>query len=145
LEKEDTMSGGATAGAAAAAAAAARRRRNQEEEEMTTYSGKDLAEAWEFKILRSNNRAFRRPENLRKYLEEEARAGWLLVEKFDDSRIRLKRPASARGADSSLNFDPYRTQVGLSDVGMVFLVLGVTFGITVAVIGIVGVLVLLFK
>jgi hypothetical protein len=85
------MSGGAAAAAAAAAAA----RRRQEEEEMTRYSENDLSEGWEFKILRSNMNAFRKPENLKKYLEEEGRAGWVLVEKFDDNRLRLKRPASA--------------------------------------------------
>lgn len=47
---------------------------------MTPYSEKDLAEGWEFKILRSNMRAFRNPENPKKYLEEEGRARWVLVE-----------------------------------------------------------------
>src|ERR1700677_85304 len=124
-----------SSGAAAAAAAEARRR--QEEEEMTSYSENDLSEGWEFKILRSNMNAFRKPENLKKYLEEEGRAGWVLVEKFDDKRLRLKRPASARRGDAALDFDPYRTQVGLSDTGMVFMILGIVFG------AIIGVLVLL--
>jgi hypothetical protein len=109
---------------AGAAAAAAIRRQRQEEEEMTPYSDKDLADGWEFKILRSNTGAFRSPASLRKYLEEEGRAGWVLVEKFDNGRLRLKRPASARGADAELDFDPYRTQVGLSDAGMVFVIVG---------------------
>jgi hypothetical protein len=130
------MSGGAAAAAAAAAAA----RRRQEEEEMTGYSESDLSEGWEFKILRSNMNAFRKPENLKKYLEEEGRAGWVLVEKFDDNRLRLKRPASARRGDAALNFDPYRTQVGLSDTGMVIMILGIVFG---AIVGVIGLLVLL--
>ena len=45
---------------AAAAAAEAARLRNQEEEEMTPYNEKELAEGWEFKILRSNMNAFRK-------------------------------------------------------------------------------------
>ena len=42
-------------------AAAAQRRREEEEEEMTGYSAEDLAEGWEFKIVRSavsKSRAF---------------------------------------------------------------------------------------
>jgi hypothetical protein len=122
-------------GGAAAAAAASRR---QEEEEMTSYSENELAEGWEFKILRSNMHAFRKPENLQKYLEEEGRAGWVLVEKFDDNRVRLKRPASARRGDAALNFDPYRTQVGLSDTGMVFMILGIVVGGAVGLLGLVA-------
>lgn len=34
------------------------------------------------------------------------------MEKFDDSRLRLKRPASARELDGKLDIDPYRTHVG---------------------------------
>ena len=51
------------------------RYRRQEEEEMTSYSSKDLAEGWEFKIVRSNFAAFRKPEKLRAVLDEEKRAG----------------------------------------------------------------------
>ena len=56
------MSAGA-AGAAAAAAVAQQMR--EEEEEMTKYSDAELDEGWEFKILRSNTAAFRKPEVLR--------------------------------------------------------------------------------
>jgi hypothetical protein len=100
--------------AAAGAAAAAAARAQQEEEEMTPYTPSDLAENWEFKILRSITSKFRDPVWLRQILEEEARAGWTLVEKFDDSRIRLKRPASARRNDATLDFDPHRSWVGIS-------------------------------
>ena len=62
------MSGGASAGAAAAAAHAAQLRQ-QEEEEMTRYSAEELAGDWEFKILRSNTAAFRKPEVLRRVCE----------------------------------------------------------------------------
>jgi hypothetical protein len=37
-----------------------------------------------------------------------------MVEKFDDTRVRLKRPARARANDATLGFDPYRTWVGMS-------------------------------
>ena len=50
----------ASAGAAAAAAAAARLRAiHEEEERLTEYSPQDLAQGWEFKILRANTAAFR--------------------------------------------------------------------------------------
>jgi len=133
--KGSTMSAGASAAAAAGAAAAARRRLlQQEEEEMTTYSSQDLADGWEFKILRSMTGAFKNPIRLKYILEEEARAGWVLVEKFDNHRIRLKRPASAREMDSKLGRDSYRTYVGLSEGKFTLVVLAITFG---SIIGIV--------
>jgi hypothetical protein len=109
------MSGGV---AAAAAAAAKRRRERREEEEMTPYTPEDLASGSEFKILRSATSAFRRPEFLRQVLDEEQGAGWTLVEKFDNSRIRLKRSASARNDRSSTTFDPYRSYVGISETAL---------------------------
>jgi hypothetical protein len=39
------------------------------------------------------------------------------MEKFDDNRVRLKRPASARAQDPSRppGYDPYRTRYGISE------------------------------
>ena len=87
---------------------------------MTGYADKDLAEGWEFKILRSNMGAFRTPEKLQAALEEEKRGGWVLVEKFDNCRIRLKRPAGAKvvQGDFADNYDPYRTQIGSPPTGL---------------------------
>jgi len=115
----------AGAGGAAAAAAAEQRRMREEEEEMTSYTAGDLSQDWEFKILRSATGGFRNPEFLRRALEEEGRAGWVLVEKFDNSRVRLKRPAKARELDGKLNTDPYRTNVGMSDVSIALTVVGI--------------------
>lgn len=95
---------------------------------MTAYQAQDLSGDWEFKILRSMTGAFGRPEKLRKVLEEEAKAGWVLVEKFDNGRIRLKRPASARSGDGALGFDPYRTYVGMSEGKFTLTVVGLTLG-----------------
>jgi hypothetical protein len=83
-----------------------------EEEKMTPYSARDLAEDWEFKIIRLLTAKYRDPARLQAILEEEARAGWTLVEKFDGSRVRLKRPASARSRDATLPFDARRTTFG---------------------------------
>ena len=85
---------------------------------MTGYTPEELASGSEFKILRSATSAFKRPEFLRQVLDEEKEAGWTLVEKFDDSRIRLKRPASARTDGSSSTFDPYRSYVGISEAAL---------------------------
>ena len=113
---------------AAAAAAAAQRRREEEEEHMTPYTPRDLAENWEFKILRSATGAFKDPAVMQRCLAEEAQAGWTLVEKFDNSRIRLKRPAAARQQDAQCTFDPYRTKVGISEVGLGLLIAGSILG-----------------
>lgn len=95
---------------------------------MTGYTDADLAEGWEFKIIRSATGWFRNPELLRRVLDEESRAGWTLVEKFDDQRVRLKRPAAARGRDGSLGFDPYRTTVGMSETRLGLTIAGSIIG-----------------
>lgn len=64
---------------------------------------------WEYKVLVSPCGSFKKPEVFQQSLREEAMAGWTLMEKFDDKRLRLKRPVSARQQDSSLPFNPYRT------------------------------------
>jgi hypothetical protein len=120
------MSAGAVA--ASAAAAAKLRRERQEEEELTPYTHKDLEEDWEFKILRSATGKFRNGAWLQSVLDEEARAGWQLVEKFDDARVRLKRPASARARDATLGFDAYRTWAGISQTRYAIVVLLLIFG-----------------
>jgi hypothetical protein len=125
-----------SAGAAAGAAARANRRRREEEEAMTEYSRADLTEGWEFKILRSATNAFRNPDLFRQALEEEARAGWVLVEKFDNQRLRLKRSASARAGDTALGFDPYRTSYGMSEGQLTLIIIG-------SIVGFIG-LILLF-
>jgi len=104
-------------GAVVAAAAAKKRRQRllAEEENVTSYTPDDLKNDWEFKIVRSDSGAFRKPEVLEKLVEEEAQAGWVMLEKLDDSRIRFKRPHSARAGDDFLpeGVDPYRTRYGV--------------------------------
>ncbi len=120
-----------TGGAAVAAAAAQQRRLREqaEEEEMVHYGAEDLANDWEFKIVRANTTAFRNPPALNQLLQQEALAGWTMVEKFDDSRVRFKRPRQARLRDSTLppGLDPYRTHYGMSPV---------TFGLVTAMVSI---------
>jgi len=127
----------AISGAATAiAAAAARKRMLEEEEKMTGYKADDL-NGWEFKIIRANTRKFKNPLVLRQVCEEEARAGWEMVEKFDDYRVRFKRRTDKRANDQFLNIDPYRTQFGITEGSMAAIIIGailVAVGIAVVVI-----------
>jgi hypothetical protein len=127
------MSFGAMVPIIAGASAAQRRRQmlEKEEEEMTQYTREDLDNEWEFKIVRSGTAAFRKREVLDQLVEEEARAGWVMLEKLDDSRIRFKRPRRARAQDPYLppEVDPYRTTYGASSprqVAIMLLLVGVT-------------------
>ncbi|SIN80201.1 hypothetical protein SAMN05444166_0946 [Singulisphaera sp. GP187] len=122
------MSAGSGAAAAAAIAIAAEMMR-REEEEMTPYNPGELAEGWEFKILRANTARFRNPAKFRAVLDEERRGGWVLVEKFDDYRIRLKRPASTKliQGDFGDSYDPYRTTVGMTHGALTAVLIGVSF------------------
>jgi hypothetical protein len=102
---------------------AARRRREQQETEeidMTPYTRDELQAGWEFKVMRSATGAFKDPDALEEMLAQESLAGWDLLEKFDDQRVRLKRPSSARRKDALLaaGYDPYRTQHGYSAEGL---------------------------
>ena len=123
---------------AAAAAAARRMEQEEEEEEMAGYTAQDLADEWEFKFVRSATGAFRRPEFLKHVLAEESRNGWMLIEKFDDGRIRLKRPASARKTEAAGGLDPYRSRVGIGQVGLALLIVVSIFGAMSAIFGIIA-------
>jgi hypothetical protein len=101
--------------ASAAAVQQEKRRRmrlEKEEESMIGYTQDELQGDWEFKIVRSERGAFRKPQVLSQLVEEEAQAGWVMLEKFDDNRVRFKRPRSARARDIYLpeGVDPYRTR-----------------------------------
>ncbi|MDP6850402.1 MAG: hypothetical protein QGH51_08585 [Planctomycetota bacterium] len=104
----------ATTAATTASIAAEVQKRAHEEEQMTQYTQAELEGGWEFKFLRSNGNIFLKPEKRAEILNQEARAGWELVEIFDGRRIRLKRPSSAKKKDQALDFDPYRTNIGMS-------------------------------
>jgi len=118
----------AAASVAASAAAAQLRLLHEEEEHLTHYSPEDLAQGWEFKIVRANTAAFRDPAVMGKVCSEEAQCGWVLVEKFDDSRLRFKRPASARNTPAPTGMDPYRTTYGIAQGAMVAIVFLCVFG-----------------
>src|SRR5262249_3999078 len=90
----------------------------------------DPSGAVEYKIIRSATGAFKDPAKFRAALEEEARAGWDLVEKLDDSRARLRRSVTWRQKDGELSQDSYRINVGLSPAALaLWLVTGIFGGV----------------
>lgn len=107
-------------------AAQVKKRALQEEEEMTRYTDRELTEDWEFKIVRSATGAFSNPETVAQLRQQEALGGWQLVEKFDNNRMRFKRPAAAAKRDADLPdfYDPYRTQYGVSEGGLAAAIVG---------------------
>jgi hypothetical protein len=111
------------------------RRIEKEEEEMTNYSREDLEKDWEFKIVRSYSPVFRKPEVFQALLQEESIAGWELVEKLDDRRVRFKRRQDNRRRDAALppGFDPYRTQYGSGDSRMGAVMIGLVLAIGLGV------------
>ena len=98
---------------------------------MAEYTKRALDNEWEFKIVRSDSGAFRKPAVLEKLIEEEAQAGWVMLEKFDGNRVRFKRPHSARARDAFLpdSVDPYRTRYGPLATRQMALLMGVMIGL----------------
>jgi len=106
---------------------------------MSGYSAEELAAGWEFKIIRSSTGSFRRPDFLARILEEERRHGWTLVEKFDNSRVRLKRPASSRAGDAASDAGAYRSYVGMSEPALAMTIVASILAVFGVVLGIVAI------
>ena len=123
---------GGVVGATTAAEEKRRQMLRAEEEGMTQYTQSD----WEFKIVRSDSAVFRKPEVLNRLVEEEAQAGWVMLEKFDDNRLRFKRPRSARARDAFLpdGVDPYRTRYG-TPTRQVAVMIGLVLFLGLGVVG----------
>jgi hypothetical protein len=66
------------------------------------------------------------------------------VEKFDNGRIRLKRPASAQKRDQFAEIDPYRTFVGYTEGQYVAIVLAWVFGTMIFIATFISTLVAIF-
>jgi hypothetical protein len=106
----------------------------EEEETLTPYDSKEATKVsapsmdgtptpkdprlvgWEFKIVRANRDLFRASNVLNTVCDEEALAGWILLEKLDDRRLRFKRPIALREMikPDTTPVDPYRTHYGPS-------------------------------
>lgn len=71
---------------------------------------------WEFKIVRANRNLFKNSAVLQRVCDEEAKAGWILLEKLDERRLRFKRPMVLRELikPETLKIDPYRCHYGSS-------------------------------
>ena len=71
---------------------------------------------WEFKIVRANRDLFHKPAVFQRLCQEEAMAGWILLEKLDDRRVRFKRLIALRDIidPQKLPYDPYRCYYGSS-------------------------------
>ncbi len=121
----------ATTVATTAAAAAAAEQMRQEEENMTGYNKEDL-DGWEFKIVRSAMQKFKNREVLQQLCQEEAQAGWEMVEKFDNSRIRFKRRVERRSNDHLVTIDPYRTRMSGDGSGTT---IAIIIGVCVMILG----------
>jgi hypothetical protein len=119
------------------AAAEAKRKQHEEEEELSTYRKEDLEQGWEYKILRSALSEFGKPEVFARAVETERIGSWELVEKFDDERVRFRRPIAARSKDAMLpaGYDPYRTRHGISEGALAAWIIG---GIAVALVVLFG-------
>lgn len=110
------------------------RQSEEEEETLTPYESREAVKTsapsvegvpapkdprlvgWEFKILRASRDLFKDAKVLQKACDEESLAGWILLEKLDDRRLRFKRPIALREVIKPENMpvDPYRSHYGSS-------------------------------
>ena len=79
------------------------------------YSPADLADDWEFKVIRSQLGLFARRDFRDRVLAEEGRSGWVLLEKLDDNLLRLKRRRKAHPDPEVADIDPYRSVVDAAE------------------------------
>ncbi|MCG8415425.1 MAG: hypothetical protein MI746_14500 [Pseudomonadales bacterium] len=87
----------------------------------------------EYKVIQAQTPLFSDTAKMHEVLEQEAKAGWRLLEKEDNYKIRLQRDVSNRENDKNLDFDPYRSTVGVSSV----ITYGVTAVVTVAIVSVI--------
>ncbi|MDP1930572.1 MAG: hypothetical protein Q8L60_03840 [Gammaproteobacteria bacterium] len=84
----------------------------------------------EYKVVQSTTPLFATSKKIEEIMAEESKAGWQLVEKFDNYKMRLQRDISHRANDKNLGFDAYRSQVGVNNI----IVYGITTVVTLAVV-----------
>lgn len=87
----------------------------------------------EYKIIQSQTPMFTDTTKMHEILEQEAKAGWRLLEKEDNYRLKLQRDISNRANDASLDIDAYRTTVGLSSM----VTKGATALLTMAIVSVI--------
>jgi hypothetical protein len=84
-----------------------RRKRREEEEILTSYSEVAMTQDWQFKIVHGD---FSSAAKVRAVMQEQERWGWVFVEKFDNERIRFKRPADETANDDLREGNPYASK-----------------------------------
>lgn len=87
----------------------------------------------EYKVIQAQTPLFADTAKMQEVLDQESRAGWRLLEKQDNYRIKVQRDISHRDNDADLDFDAYRTTVGVSSV----ITYGVTALLTIGVVSII--------
>ncbi len=102
-----------------AAAEREKARRREEEEVMTGYRPDELGQ-WQFKIVKGT---YKTAPQIEAVVQEQAEFGWTLVEIFDHSRMRFKRPASEAAKDAYREGNPYATVSKASGPGCTSLLL----------------------
>jgi len=91
----------------------------------------------EYKVVQSTTPLFATSKKIDEVMTEEAQAGWQLVEKYDNYKMRLQRDISHRANDKNLGFDAYRSQMGVNNA----IVYGITTVVTLGVVYLIFVLV----
>ena len=87
----------------------------------------------EYKVIQSQTPLFADTAKMHEILAQEAKAGWELLEKEDNYRIKVQRDTKHRENDKNLDIDAYRSSVGVPSL--------VTYGATALVtIGIVSII-----
>lgn len=84
----------------------------------------------EYKVVQSTTPYFAKSQNISAVMAEEEKAGWRLLEKCDNYKLRLQRDISHRANDKDLSIDAYRSQVGVNNA----VVYGITTVLTLAVV-----------
>ena len=87
----------------------------------------------EYKVVQAQTPLFADPAKMHEVLDQEAKAGWRLLEKEDNYKIRLQRDISHRENDKNLDFDAYRSTVGVSSV----VTYGATAAVTIAIVSLI--------
>ena len=87
----------------------------------------------EYKVMQAQTPLFSDTQKMHDVLAQEAKAGWRLLEKEDNYKIRLQRDISNRENDANLDFDAYRSTVGVSSV----LTYGATAVVTIAIVSVI--------
>jgi len=92
----------------------------------------------EFKVLHSTTPLFTSSKKIDEIMAEESKAGWQLLEKLDNYKLRLQRNISHRSKDQDLGFDAYRSQVGVNNMIVYSITAAVTLGVVYAIFVLVG-------